>query len=103
MRATDWLKIAPGGISLLVSASPRASRTEVAGVAEGRLRVRVAAPPVEGAANAELVRFLARSLGVPQSAVTVTAGATGRRKTVLVRGVAPAAAQRLLEGHGHRS
>ena len=98
MSATDWLKSAPGGIRLLVSASPRASRTEVVGVVEGRLRVRVAAPPVEGAANAELVRFLARSLGVPQSAVTVTAGATGRRKTVLVRGVAPAVGLSLLEG-----
>ena len=69
-------------------AAPRASRTEVIGVVEGRLRIRVAAPPVEGAANEELVRFLARSLGVPRSAVTVTAGAAGRRKTVLVRGVA---------------
>jgi len=75
----------------------------VVGVVEGRLRVRLAAPPVEGAANEELVRFLSRSLGVPRSAVSVTAGAGGRRKTVLVRGVAPAAAQRLLEGHGHRA
>ncbi|MGA2384398.1 MAG: DUF167 domain-containing protein [Gemmatimonadales bacterium] len=99
----DWLTPVPGGIRILVSASPRASRTEVAGVAEGRLRVRVAAPPVEGAANQELVRFLAKSLGVPPSAVAVTAGAAGRRKTVLVRGVAPAAAQSLLEGHGHRA
>ena len=101
--ATDWLKSAPGGIRLLVSASPRASRTEVVGVVEGRLRVRVAEPPVEGAANDELVRFLARSLGVPRSAVSVSAGAGGRRKTVLVRGVAHAAAQSLLEGHGHRA
>jgi len=97
-NATPWLKSAPGGISLLVSASPRASRTEVAGVVEGRLRVRIAAPPVEGAANGELVRFLARSLGVPRSAVTVTAGATGRQKTVLVRGVTEAAARGLLPG-----
>jgi uncharacterized protein len=93
----------PGGVSILVAASPRASRTEVTGIAEGRLRIRVAAPPVEGAANEELVRFLSRSLGVPQSAVSVTAGAGGRRKTVLVRGVPPAAAQSLLEGHGHRA
>jgi uncharacterized protein (TIGR00251 family) len=75
----------------------------VVGVVEGRLRVRLAAPPVEGAANEELVRFLSRSLGVPQGAVSVTAGAGGRRKTVLVRGVAPAAAQSLLEGRGHRA
>jgi len=96
MSATDWLQAAPEGVTLLVAASPRASRTEIAGVAEGRLRVRVAAPPVEGAANEELVRFLARALGVPKSAVGVTSGTAGRRKTVLVRGVAPAAVRGLL-------
>jgi len=98
---SGWLAAVPGGVSILVAASPRASRTEAAGIAAGRLRVRVAAPPVEGAANQELVRFLARTLGVPKSAVTVTAGAAGRRKTVMVRGVSPEAAQSLLETGGH--
>ncbi len=98
MNATaDWLAPVADGVRILVAATPRASRTEVAGIAEGRLRVRVAAPPVEGAANEELVRFLARALGVPKSAVAVTAGAAGRRKTVTVRGVTAAAAQGLLE------
>jgi uncharacterized protein (TIGR00251 family) len=101
--ARDWLSAVPGGVSLLVAAAPRASRTEVAGVAEGRLRVRVAAPPVAGAANAELVRFLARSLGVPKSAVAVTGGAAGRRKTVLIRGITAAAARRLLEPRARRA
>jgi len=96
--ATDWLRAAPDGVALLVAAAPRASRTEIAGVADGRLRIRVAAPPVEGAANVELVRFLAAVLGVSKSAVAVTAGATGRRKTVLVRGVTVAAACALLPG-----
>ena len=86
-----------------MTASPRASRTAVAGIAEGRLRVRLAAPPVEGAANEELVRLLSRSLGVPRSAVAVTAGLSGRRKTVVIRGVTEAAAQSLLEGIGRRA
>ena len=97
-RATDWLQAAPEGVTLLVAAAPRASRTEIAGVTDGRLRIRVAAPPVGGAANAELVRFLARALGVPKGAVAITAGMGGRRKTVLVRGVAVAAARGLLPG-----
>jgi uncharacterized protein len=95
-----WVTSVPGGISILVAAAPCASRTEAAGIAAGRLRVRIAAPPVEGAANEELVRFLARVLGVPKRAVTVTAGAAGRRKTVVVRGVGAAAVQRLLEAGG---
>jgi uncharacterized protein (TIGR00251 family) len=92
----DWLRETSAGISLAVLAAPRASRTEITGVAEGRLRVRLAAPPVEGEANHELVRYLARTLRVPRSAVAVTAGGGGRRKTVEVRGVAADDARSLL-------
>ena len=100
---SGWLAAVPGGVSILVAASPRASRTEVTSVVQGRLRVRVAAPPVEGAANEELARFLARSLGVPTSAVTVTAGAAGRRKTVVIHGVTTVTAQSLLEDPAHHA
>jgi hypothetical protein len=70
-----------------VWAQPRARRTGLAGVADGRLRVRVAAPALEGRANRELCRFIAEELGVPRSQVRVTGGETSRRKTVLVTGV----------------
>ena len=86
---TPWLEPGAGGVRLAVVVTPRASRTELAGVAGGRLRVRVAAPPVDGAANEEQVRFLARHLGLARSAVALAAGAAGRRKTVLVTGMTP--------------
>ncbi len=95
----EWLREDHDGVTILVTASPRASRTEVAGVAAGRLRIRVAAPPVEGEANDELTRFLAKALGVARGAVAVTAGAAGRRKTVRVAGVGRDAAARLLAPH----
>ncbi len=72
---------------LAVHAAPRAARTRLAGVHGGRLKVQLAAPPVEGAANRELVRFLARRLGVPPSAVTLVQGASSRHKTVAVAGL----------------
>lgn len=75
------------GVRISVLAVPRASRSEVAGVHDGRLRVRLAAPPVDGAANTQLVRFFADLLGVSKSAVTVAQGSTGRRKTVEVQGI----------------
>jgi uncharacterized protein len=56
-------------------------------VADGRLRVRVAAPALEGRANRELCRFLAHELGVPRTRVRVTAGESSRRKVVSVDGV----------------
>ncbi|HEX7091695.1 MAG TPA: DUF167 domain-containing protein [Longimicrobiales bacterium] len=81
-------------VRIPVRAQPRASRSEIAGEHDGALRVRLAAPPVEGAANDELVRLLARVLGVPRSAVRVVAGQRGRTKVVEVDGVDAAAALR---------
>lgn len=75
---------------------PRASRSELAGLRGDEIRVRIAAPPVEGAANDALSRLLAERLGVPRSAVQVATGAAGRRKTIRVEGLtAQAAARRL--------
>lgn len=88
MRAVE------GGSELRVWAKPRASRSEVLGVRsasnEGEvLEVRLAAPPVDGAANAELLALLARALGIPRRAVELVQGAAGRMKRVRVDGLSP--------------
>jgi uncharacterized protein (TIGR00251 family) len=72
---------------LTVWVQPRASRTEVAGKHGDLIKIRLAAPPVDGAANEELVRFVAEKLGVAKSAVRLVAGHNGRRKTLEVTGV----------------
>jgi uncharacterized protein len=86
----------PGAVLLRIHVQPRASRTEVVGLHGDAIKVRLAAPPVDGAANEELARFLARALGVPRRAVTITAGAGSRTKTVRVDGVTPEVAWRSL-------
>ncbi len=78
---------ASGGAELEVWVQPRASRDEVAGLQGEALKVRITAPPVDGEANAALVRFLAKRLGVPRGAVTVVRGQTGRRKTLRIEGL----------------
>ena len=75
------------GVRFAVQVQPRASRTEIVGVHGDALKVRVAAPPVDGAANEELSRHLAKQLGIAASAVQVVGGATGRRKIVQVEGI----------------
>jgi uncharacterized protein (TIGR00251 family) len=86
---------------LKVLVQPRASKTVVVGIHGDSIKIRIAAPPVDGAANEELIRFLAERLGVPRSAVTITSGQTGRRKVVNVDGITAAeAAQRLQVGKG---
>lgn len=77
----------PDGVLLPVQAVPRSSRTQIDTTVAGALRVRLAAPPVDGAANKLLVEVIATWLGVPKRNVELIAGQRGKRKTVLVRGV----------------
>lgn len=88
----------PGGVRFPVRVQPRASRTEVAGTQQGALKVRLQAPPVDGAANEALVDFLAESLGVPRRQVRIVSGATARTKVVEVTGVDVDAVMRLEAG-----
>jgi uncharacterized protein len=83
------------GITFNVRVVPRASRSEIAGEFDGALRVRLTAPPVDGAANRELIRVLAKELKVPQSAVDIIVGSTSKRKTVRIRDVSDDARERL--------
>ena len=92
------IEAAAGGVRLRLRVQPRASRTEVAGPQGDLLKVRLAAPPVDGAANEALVRFLAEALGVPRGAVRLVAGETSRTKVVEVAGVGVAEARRRLGG-----
>lgn len=79
--------IRDGRLIFRVQVVPRASRSEIVGEHNGALRVRLAAPPVDGAANEELIHILAKSFKVPRSAVTIVSGHTGRLKQVSIDGV----------------
>jgi hypothetical protein len=76
--------------------TPGAQRSEFAGEADGRLRIRLAAPAAEGRANDELVRFVAGALGVRRGDVEVAAGRRSRRKRLRVTGVTLPDARRRL-------
>ena len=71
-------------LQLTLHVQPGASRTEVAGTHGDALKVRLAAPPVDGKANAELLRFLAETFGVPRRNVTLVRGETSRRKVLRI-------------------
>lgn len=76
-----------GRLVFNVQVVPRASRSEIVGEHNGALRVRVAAPPVDGGANEELVRTLARAFKVSRRAVEITRGATSKRKQISITGL----------------
>ncbi len=79
----------PGGTVVEVRVIPRASKSALAGERNGALLVRLAAPPVDGQANAALVEFLADTLGVPTRTVSIVSGDSHRQKRVLVAGMRP--------------
>jgi uncharacterized protein (TIGR00251 family) len=82
------IKIEPraGGCTFQVQVVPRASRNQIVGIIDGAVKLKIAAPPVDGAANEACLRFFSRFLDVSKSNVALLAGEHHRRKTVFVRG-----------------
>jgi hypothetical protein len=82
------LTLTPRGVVISVRAAPRAGRSGIAGVRGGALLVKLAAAPVDGAANGELIEVLARALSLPKRSFSVISGERARDKRVLVEGAA---------------
>ena len=76
-----------GSVQFAVRVVPRASKSEIVGEHDGALKVRIASQPVDGAANAELIKLLAQTFCVPKSNVEITSGQTSRSKQVHISGV----------------
>ena len=79
-----WCSVLPGAIRLAVQIAPNAKKTEVIGVLDDALKLKLQAQPIEGKANEALIRFVADTLGVRKSAVAITHGQTNRRKLLEV-------------------
>ena len=73
------------GLVIKVAVVPRASRNQVAGLKENALKIKLTAPPVEGAANKACLQFLSKALGLPKSSLTIVSGESSRTKRILIR------------------
>ncbi len=103
MTSAGWVRETPDGVSLDVKVIPRAGVTKVAGIREGRLLVRLAAAPVDGAANDALVAFLSEILKLPARNIRVESGARRRIKQVRIAGTTVAQVARVLSFSTERS
>ena len=81
----SWIVSGKDGVVLALHIQPGAKKTEVVGPHGDALKIRLAAPPVDGKANAALIDFLADCLGLPKAAVSLKSGQTSRRKVVEVK------------------
>ncbi len=87
-----------GSLLLRVHIQPKASKTKIIGLYDGTLKITVCAPPVEGRANREIVKFLAKKLKIPKSDVRVKSGLQSRRKSLELKNIRESEVRRLLEG-----
>ncbi|BCS34807.1 hypothetical protein TBR22_A40330 [Luteitalea sp. TBR-22] len=92
----------PGGVVIAVRVVPRAGRSGLAGTREDAVLVRLAAAPVDGAANAELIEVLADAFGVPRRQVSLVAGDRARQKRVRIDGLTRARAAAVVAASGSR-
>ena len=92
----DWLREREGRTTLTLHIQPGAKKTEVAGVHGDALKIRLAAPPVDGKANAALIDFVAARLGLSKSLLSLKSGQTSRRKVLELAVQLPDIEQRLL-------
>jgi uncharacterized protein (TIGR00251 family) len=84
---SEWFRqAADGGITLTLHIQPGARKTEFAGLHGDALKIRLAAPPVDGKANEALVKFIAETLKLPKSAISLKSGQTSRRKVLEIQG-----------------
>ncbi len=84
MRVADWCHATSDGVRLAVHVMPNAKKTEIIGVFDGCLKIRLHAPPVEGKANDELIRTIAKLTGQAKSKIELARGQSGRRKIVQI-------------------
>ncbi len=93
-----WLREGNDGVVLSLHIQPGAKKTEISGIHGDALKIRLAAPPVDGKANDALLAFLARTLGLPKSRVLLISGQTSRSKRVAVTGLSSAEIASRLSG-----
>jgi uncharacterized protein (TIGR00251 family) len=82
-----WVRDVPGGVELLVLVQPRASRSKIVAEHDGRLKIALAAPPVDGEANAALIELLCELLELKRANIELLDGHTGRRKRLKITGL----------------
>ena len=87
-NANKWLQETKDGAVLTVKAVPRAAKSEIAGIDDEWLRVRIKAPPVDGKANEALVKFFAEFFSRPKGSVSIVSGDTARLKRIKISGLA---------------
>jgi len=82
----SWIRELSEGLLISINVQPRSSKTEIIGMHENSLKIKLTSPPVEGAANSLLIRFIAKELGISKSRIDLKSGEKSRKKKLIIKG-----------------
>ncbi len=96
MNDSDWIKFNDNSIDIRIYVQPRSSKNEIAGIHGDAIKIKITSPPVDGAANSLLIKFLSKKLGVSKSSISLVSGDKSRKKVVNIEGLTKDIAESLL-------
>ncbi len=96
MNNSDWIKSNDVSIDVRIFVQPRSSKNEIVGVHDDAIKIKITSPPVDGAANSLLIKFLSKKLGVSKSSISLISGDKSRSKVVNIEGLTKDIAEFLL-------
>lgn len=83
----SWIKELSEGLLISVYVQPRSSKTEIIGILQNSLKIKLTSPPVEGAANSLLIKFISKKLGIAKSKIILKSGEKSRQKKLIIKGM----------------
>lgn len=96
MNDNEWINSKVGSIEIRIYVQPRSSKNEIAGVHDNAIKIKITSPPLDGAANLLLIKFLSKKLGVSKSRISLISGGKSRNKVVNIEGLSKDEAASLL-------
>ena len=82
----SWIKELSEGLLISINVQPRSSKTEIIGMHQNSLKIKLTSPPVEGAANSLLIKFISKKLGIAKSKIVLKSGEKSRQKKLIIKG-----------------
>ena len=94
----NWIEELNEGLLICINVQPRASRTEIVGIHKDTLKIKFTSPPVDGAANSLLIKFISKELGIAKSRINLRSGERSRQKKIIIEGISEKEFIKQLEG-----
>ncbi len=94
----NWIEEIKEGLLICINVQPKASKTEIVGIHKDALKIKLTSPPVDGAANSLLIKFISKELGIAKSRINLRSGERSRQKKIIIEGMSEKEFLKKLDG-----